>query len=78
MLRKKTDKEIQELKDLKEKHGTLKSKGYFQPEWRESGGKNAELQNDIEGQNTLDEKYWVPKVDDMDWLAIRKQSKCKV
>ena len=26
-------------------------------------------------ENTLDEKYWVPKINGMNWLAIRKQSK---
>ena len=76
MFKKKTDKEIQTLKELKEKYGKLTALKYYIPEWRDSGGKNAELQNDAAREIDDSEKeFWVPQINDMNWLEITKQKK---
>ena len=74
MLKKKTDQELKELKLLKEKYGKLMAKEYFIPKWADSGGKNAELQNDAAREvDDKEKKYWVPKFDELNHLEINKQ-----
>ena len=43
MFKKKTEAEINTLKELKEKYGKLTALKYYIPEWKDSGRKNAEL-----------------------------------